>query len=59
MEFGCPTGALIQPFVIQAIESYSKQVIAAGPAHFDSDLLSGEAWVATAKHALTMIEERV
>jgi len=48
MNFGCPTGALIQAFIIQAMTTYSNMVIHAGPAACESPLLSGEAWVGTA-----------
>lgn len=49
MNFGCPTGALIQPFVIQALTVFSKMVIAAGEDECDTPLVCGEAWVNTAK----------
>lgn len=58
MEFGCPTGALIQPFIIEALASYSHRVTQLGPDHFDSPLISGEAWVATAKHVKKSIDDR-
>ena len=48
MNWGCPTGALVQPFIIQALTTYSNMVINAGPKECDSSMLSGEAWVATA-----------
>ena len=49
MEFS-PTGALAQAFILEAIKRYARAVAAADPAKLDSDLLSGEAWVATAKY---------
>ena len=49
MEFS-PTGALAQAFILDAVKRYAKAVAAADPAKLDSDLLSGQAWVATAKH---------
>ena len=48
MEFS-QHGALMQAFVITALEKYAAQCIEAGPATFDSGLLSGEAWVGCAK----------
>lgn len=50
MTNGSPTGALVQPFVITAIEKYAQQVIAAGPEKFESAFMSGQAWVETAEH---------
>ncbi len=56
MEFS-KTGALMQAFVITAIEKYAEQCIKAGPATFDSPLMSGEAWHATAKEAQERLQE--
>lgn len=50
MTQGCPTGALIQAFIISALDNYSKKCIEAGPKPFDSGFLNGEAWIETAKH---------
>ena len=49
MEFS-PTRALMQAFILEAIRRYAKAVAAADPAKLDSDGLTGEAWVASAKH---------
>lgn len=49
-------GALIQAFVITALEKYASQVVEAGPENFDSGLLSGEAWVRCAQETLGTIE---
>lgn len=49
MNWGCPTGALVQPFIIQALTTYANMVITAGPKECDSSMLSGKAWVATAE----------
>lgn len=50
-------GALIQPFVIQAIRVYSEMCIEKGAAHFDSGLMSGQAWIVCAEDAKKTIEE--
>ena len=52
-----PQGALCQAFVVQALQTYCKQVIEAGPAAFDSAMLSGQAWVGIAKDIDRRIEE--
>lgn len=57
MNFGCPTGALIQAFVMQAIEQYARNVIAAPPESMDSPIMSGATWQKTAKFALAEIEK--
>jgi len=58
MTQGCPTGALSQVFVIQALDYYSKVALAAGAAKFDSNMLSGEAWVKTAQFVQDQLEAR-
>lgn len=45
MEF-CPTGALSQAFIIEAIGRYAK-LVAENPPIPDTDFLSGEAWKRT------------
>jgi hypothetical protein len=47
MQYGCPTGALVQPFILQGIETYCRMVAAATPEEISSPLISGEAWKAT------------
>jgi hypothetical protein len=37
-------GALIQAFVIHALDSFSKRVAAGKPEDFDNAMISGEAW---------------
>jgi len=37
-------GALIQAFVIHAIDQYARRVAAARPEELDTDLVSGHAW---------------
>ena len=53
------SGPLMQAFILQALEFYSKACIAAGPAHFDSGLLSGEAWLECAKEVQDELTARV
>ena len=48
MRFGCPTGPLIQAFVIQALRTYAEAVSEAPAESLDSPLLCGESWKATA-----------
>ncbi len=43
MEFSAH-GALIQAFVMQALDQYSKRVAAATPEELDTGLVSGHAW---------------
>lgn len=43
MEFSAH-GALIQAFVLQALDQYSKRVAAATPEALDTALVSGHAW---------------
>ena len=49
MEYS-PTGALAQVFILEAVRRYAKKVASADPAEIDYGVISGEAWVATAKH---------
>jgi len=49
-------GALMQPFILEAIRRYAEQCEAAGAAHFDSDLLHGAAWVGCAIEARETLE---
>ena len=50
------TGALMQAYVVTALEKYSEQVLSAGSAHFDSSLLSGNAWVRCAQEVLDTLK---
>jgi hypothetical protein len=50
-------GALMQPFILTAIEKYSEQCIAAGPEKFDSPILNGRGWIRCAEEALKALEE--
>ena len=59
MEFGGErSGALIQPFVLEAIRIYAEQVRAGPASHFGNALISGEAWKRAAEDALAALEER-
>lgn len=49
MNFGCPTGALVQVFILQGLDASSKAVIASGAEKNDTPMVSGEAWVRTAE----------
>lgn len=44
-------GALMQAFVLTAIDRYAQQCIAAGAETFDSPMLHGAAWVNCAQEA--------
>jgi len=57
MTQGCPTGGLIQPFVIQALISYSRKVIEDGPEAYDSGLLHGASWHRTAEWLMEELDE--
>lgn len=54
----CPTGPLVQPFVIEALSKYSEFVIKAGAKAVDSPLLNGEAWVQTAEWVKKEIDRK-
>lgn len=58
MDFGCPTGALIQPYVMAALEDYSSRVIAAKSPESDGGFISEEAWRRTAEHVKAQLEVR-
>ena len=48
-EWGCPTGPLVQPFIMHAIEHYCDEVLKHDASAFDTPFLSGEAWLKTAQ----------
>jgi hypothetical protein len=56
MEFGCPTGALIQPFVIEALRSYAERY-AVNPIP-ENNFINPEAWMETAQWALAELEKK-
>lgn len=47
--------ALVQAFVITAIDKYAQQCIKAGAAEFNSGLLNGQAWI----NAATTVKDAV
>lgn len=47
MEVGCPTGAMIQPFVIEALTRYADEVLASGEA-WNNGLIDHTVWRETA-----------
>jgi hypothetical protein len=51
-------GGLVQVFVIQALDQYSKRVSEADPATLNNGFISGEAWVGIAKEIQRKLEER-
>lgn len=50
-------GALIQPFVIEAIRHYADACIAKGPRYFDSPMLNGTAWIRAAEDAKAWVNK--
>lgn len=50
MEFS-KNGALMQAFVLTAIDKYAQQCMQAGAEKLDTPLVSGRAWVACAQEA--------
>lgn len=51
------SGAMMQAFVMTAIEKYAEQCIKAGPRVFDSPMLAGEAWLDAAFEAKEAIKK--
>lgn len=51
-------GAMMQIFVLAAIENYAKACIKAGPEKCGNAMIHGGAWVGTAKEAIEEIERR-
>jgi hypothetical protein len=49
-------GALMQVFVMQALEQYANRVAEAKPEDVDSGLANGEAWVGCAKELKAALE---
>ena len=58
MNFGCPTGALIQPYVVAALEDYSERVIAAKAPETEDGFVSEAAWRRTAEHVKEQLDAR-
>ncbi|MGJ7570917.1 hypothetical protein ACSFBX_10320 [Variovorax sp. RB2P76] len=57
MEFSAH-GALIQAFVMQALEQYSKRVAAMDPEALDTPMVSGHAWHGCAVEVRDKLAER-
>ena len=53
----CPTGALGQAFVIEAIRRYAEQIADLDPAVIGNALFSGEAWKQTAEFILAEYDQ--
>ena len=45
------SGAMMQAFVMTALEKYAEQCILAGPRVFDSPMMSGQVWINAALEA--------
>lgn len=58
MNFGCPTGPLIQAFVIQSLRKYAEAVSDAPAESLSSPMLSGESWKATAIWLKTELDRK-
>lgn len=56
MNFGCPTGALVQPFIIEAITRYAAEC-AVTPIP-DNGLIDPEAWMETAHWVKSELERK-
>lgn len=54
---GCPTGIHVQPFVIEALAFYSKQVLAM-PDDTKLTLIDIQAWKKTAQHVLDEVQRK-
>lgn len=57
MEFSAH-GALIQAFVMQALEQYAMRVAAMKPEALDTPMVSGHAWHGCALEVLRKLEQR-
>jgi hypothetical protein len=52
-------GPLMQAFVLTALQKYAEQCVQAGPAIFETDYLSGRAWVGCAEEVRTELAARL
>lgn len=52
-------GALMQAFVLTAIEKYAESVIKADPAKLDNGFISAGAWIACANEARTALDNHL
>lgn len=53
------SGAMMQLFILTAIQKYADQCVKAGAATFDSGFLSGEAWIRCAQEALENLDRHL
>lgn len=53
------SGAMMQLFILTALEKYANQCIEAGAATFDSGFLSGAAWIRCAQEALDNLNKHL
>lgn len=58
MSFGCPTGGLIQVFVIEALYHYCEDVIRAKPEETENGFLAPGAWRRTAEWLKTELDNK-
>lgn len=58
LNFGCPTGALIQPFVMTALEDYSKRVISEPQVEVVNSFVAAGAWHRTAEHVKSQLDAK-
>jgi len=56
MQVGCPTGALVQPFIIEAIRRYAAEY-AVNPIP-ENGLISPDAWMETAQWSSSELEKK-
>ncbi len=57
MEFGCPTGMMIQAFVVEALTQYSKEVLASTE-EWDNGLIDHTVWRKTAQFLKTELDKK-
>lgn len=57
MEFS-KHGALMQAYILMALQIYSEQVAATGTEHFENGFVNGQAWVGCANEILQKLKER-
>lgn len=55
----CPTGALVQAFVLEALRRYAEQVADPAVNIQDTPLLSGKAWKRTGVWVLDQVEKHL
>lgn len=59
MSYGCPTGALVQPFVLEGLRVYCEMFLLHGKQDWpEHGLISYDAWEATAKWLKEELEKK-